>query len=212
MTGRAELLYFADPMCSWCWGFSPVIEQISQHFRESLPIRVFMGGLAVGVDRPLSASAKEEIAAHWHHVQQDSGQAFDFSFFDRDSFVYNSELPSQAVVAIRNADLDGLGFLSKIQQAFYEHNKDITAADVLVDVAADSGYERRSFTEKLHDTFTIQDTAKDFELTKKLGIKGFPALLGMANERIELLTMGFEKYGPLEEKIESWWKSNANSN
>ena len=212
MTARAELLYFADPMCSWCWGFAPVIEQISRDFNESLPIRIFMGGLAVGVERPLSAAAKKEIAGHWHHVQQDSGQAFDYSFFERDGFVYNSELPSQAIVAIRNADLDALGFLSKVQQAFYEHNKDITSADVLTDVAADSGYDRGSFAERLHDSFTKEDTAKDFELTKKLGIKGFPALLGMANERIELLTMGYEKYSTLEPKIESWWQNHSNSN
>ncbi|MDB5418474.1 MAG: dithiol-disulfide isomerase, partial [Phenylobacterium sp.] len=23
-----HLIYFADPMCSWCYGFSPVIEEI----------------------------------------------------------------------------------------------------------------------------------------------------------------------------------------
>ena len=23
-----HLIYFSDPMCSWCYGFSPVIEQV----------------------------------------------------------------------------------------------------------------------------------------------------------------------------------------
>ena len=24
-----HFIYFADPMCSWCWGFAPVIEKIA---------------------------------------------------------------------------------------------------------------------------------------------------------------------------------------
>ena len=42
---KPHLVYFADPMCSWCWGFSPVIEAISEQFGTSLPIRLIMGGL-----------------------------------------------------------------------------------------------------------------------------------------------------------------------
>ena len=39
------LVYFADPMCSWCYGFSPVIREIADHFGERLPVEVVMGGL-----------------------------------------------------------------------------------------------------------------------------------------------------------------------
>ncbi|MCH7478788.1 MAG: DsbA family protein, partial [SAR324 cluster bacterium] len=24
------LYYFGDPMCSWCWGFKPVLEQVDR--------------------------------------------------------------------------------------------------------------------------------------------------------------------------------------
>ncbi len=27
-----HLVYVADPMCSWCWGFSPVIDAIRERF------------------------------------------------------------------------------------------------------------------------------------------------------------------------------------
>ena len=43
-----RLIYFADPMCSWCYGFSPVIAQIRQTFGRALPIEVVMGGLRPG--------------------------------------------------------------------------------------------------------------------------------------------------------------------
>ena len=201
---QPELLYFADPMCSWCWGFSPVIAQIANELSETLPIRVFVGGLAIGVDHPLSETAKREIATHWQHVHDLTRQAFDQSFFDREEFVYNSELPSQAVVAIRNANQDSLQFLSQLHRAFYAENQDITDESVLTDIAVSCGFEPQSFCDQLRAEATLEDAQKDYELTQKLGIQGFPALLGMADGRIELLTMGYQDYANLMPKIEKW--------
>ena len=33
-----HFLYVADPMCSWCWGFSPVIDKIDETFGETAPV------------------------------------------------------------------------------------------------------------------------------------------------------------------------------
>ena len=83
----AELLYFVDPMCSWCWGFAPVIAQIAERYGGELPLRIFLGGLAVGVEKPLGDTGKAKIEEHWHHVEKESGQTFDYAFFDREGFV-----------------------------------------------------------------------------------------------------------------------------
>jgi len=39
------LWYFADPMCSWCWGFSPVIETLRDEYRERMKTALVLGGL-----------------------------------------------------------------------------------------------------------------------------------------------------------------------
>ena len=41
------LRYFGDTMCSWCWGFNPVLEQVEQGYPELKRITV-MGGLRGG--------------------------------------------------------------------------------------------------------------------------------------------------------------------
>jgi len=53
-----HLIYFADPMCSWCYGFSPVIDDIRRAYGNALPIRVVMGGLRPGTDKPVTEAAK----------------------------------------------------------------------------------------------------------------------------------------------------------
>ena len=91
----ANLLYIADPMCSWCWGFSPVIELVRKNFENQLPMQVLMGGLRPGTNEPMGDSMKNEIKEHWKHVHQATGQPFDYSFFDRKGFVYDTEPAAQ---------------------------------------------------------------------------------------------------------------------
>ena len=86
-----HLIYFADPMCSWCWGFSPVIEAVRERFGPSLPIRLMLGGLRPGTTEPMTEGSKREICEHWEHVHEASGQPFDWSFFDREGFIYDTE-------------------------------------------------------------------------------------------------------------------------
>ena len=48
-----RFIYFADPMCSWCWGFAPVIEQtLRRRYGEAIPVRLVLGGLRPGPPSP----------------------------------------------------------------------------------------------------------------------------------------------------------------
>ena len=45
----ATLHYVGDPMCSWCWGMSPVMAETARWCRaEGLGFRIVMGGLRAG--------------------------------------------------------------------------------------------------------------------------------------------------------------------
>jgi hypothetical protein len=72
------LWYFADPMCSWCWGFAPVIEQVREAFHERTKIALVLGGLRPGTTEPMSPQAREDILHHWRQVHELSGQDFRF--------------------------------------------------------------------------------------------------------------------------------------
>ena len=50
---QPHLVYFADPMCSWCWGFAPVINAIRGRYGERLPVRLIVGGLRPGTTEPM---------------------------------------------------------------------------------------------------------------------------------------------------------------
>ncbi|MFQ5636915.1 MAG: hypothetical protein ACE5IR_02840 [bacterium] len=43
-----EIIYVADPMCSWCWGFSPVLAKIRQVAKDKVTVSLLVGGLRAG--------------------------------------------------------------------------------------------------------------------------------------------------------------------
>ena len=210
MAGR-HLVYFADPMCSWCYGFSPVIAGITAHFGARLPARLVMGGLRAGNTRPMADNDRSTIRRHWEHVQQASGQPFDFSFFDREGFVYDTEPACRAVVTMRllNPDL-ALALMKRIQQAFYAENRDVTSAEVLSDLAGEAGLDRDGFSSEMQSPEARNATFRDFLTAQEAGISGFPTLIaGSSESGYTLVTNGYRPIDGLIEALEKWLATDA---
>lgn len=201
------LLYFADPMCSWCWGFSPVIDAIRARFPEQLPIRLILGGLRPGVTTPMNSAARASTREHWIHVSEASGQPFDFSFFDRAEFVYDTEPASRAVAVMRRQGMPAaLNCLKRLQHAFYAENKDVTDPGVLADIAAEFGYDRARFLSDLEAPRAIKETWLDFGIAQGLGIAGFPTLVigPTPNGAYEIITRGFQPASSILPALQDW--------
>lgn len=98
------LWYFADPMCSWCWGFSPVIEAIREQYGDRLKIALMLGGLRPEVSTGMSQSECDEILQHWREVHARSGQTFSFDGAPVAGFVYDTEPASRAVISVGALD------------------------------------------------------------------------------------------------------------
>src|SRR2546423_7684183 len=139
-----RFIYFADPMCSWCYGFAPVISTLAERFEGRLDLQLVMGGLRAGHATPMRPEDKAYIRDAWTQVNTASGQPFDFSILDREGFVYDTEPACRAVVTARRLQPRmALPFLARIAQAFYAENRDMTAAEEIAAVAEAAGFERR---------------------------------------------------------------------
>jgi putative protein-disulfide isomerase len=182
-------------MCSWCWGFSPVIDAIAERFGEGLPIRLMLGGLRPGTTEPLDERAKASIREHWNHVNEASGQPFDFAFFAREGFVYDTEPACRAVVVARRGGMGpALRLLKSVHRAFYAENRDATDAAVLADVAAERGLDRDAFLQAFGSAEAKEATWTDFAIAQRAGITGFPTLLAGTAEGAPytIVTQGFQ--------------------
>ncbi|MCH9681334.1 MAG: DsbA family protein [Deltaproteobacteria bacterium] len=189
------MMYFADPMCSWCWGFAPVVSRLVDALGDSMHVQVVLGGLAPGAVQPLSAPTKVEIRHHWEKVHEQTGQPFDFEFFERESYVYDTEPACRAVVAMRRLRPEAkLAYLTRIQEAFHSEGADPTDAWVLRTLAAELGVKRDAFATVVDELETHERTRADFALSRELGVQGFPTMLLVGEGPPRVIAQGYRRY------------------
>ncbi len=204
---RKHLLYVADPMCSWCYGFAPVIAGLADHFGDRLPVQLMMGGLRAGNTKPFTDDDKRTIGGHWRKVESATGQPFDFARMEaRKGWVYDTEPACRAVVTMRLLHpAVALAYKARVQHAFYAEGRDTAADHVLADIAADMGLDREMFFAELITEEARRETQRDFLAAQKAGIRGFPALLaGDGEGRYILVTNGYRPLDGLPEALEKW--------
>jgi putative protein-disulfide isomerase len=204
--GERRLIYFADAMCSWCYGFAPVIGRIRQTFGETLPIQLVMGGLRPGTTEPLTDEARSTILEHWGHVEEASGQAFDPSVLT-ETFVYDTDPAARAVVLVRGHDPQmAIDFLERVQRAFYAEARDVTRLDVLAELAAGIGFEAEPFAEALAGEAIKNAAWRDYAVSQRAGVSGFPTLVGGPDEegRFGVVTRGFAHGDEVLRVLEAW--------
>lgn len=206
-----RLVYFADPMCSWCYGFVPVITAIAERFEGRMELQVVMGGLRAGNTAPLRKEDKAYIREAWTSVGTASGQRFDFTFFERERFVYDTEPACRAVVTARRL-LPRLAFpfLGRVSEAFYAENRDMTSTAEISAVAEEAGFDRQAFTDAFLGADCRNETFRDFLSAQELGIQGFPTLIAGSPEKgYALVTNGYRPLQDLLDPLERWWAAGA---
>jgi len=202
-----HLIYFADPMCSWCYGFSPVIEEVRRNFGRALPVRVMMGGLRPGTERPMDEAAKREVLSHWTHVHEATGLPFDEGALDREGFVYDTDPGARAVVVIRRQSQElAVSYLARAQRAFYAEGRDVTSGEVLADLAEELGFDRESFLDQWSAEEAKQETWRDYAISQRAGVTAFPTLVGGPNEEgvYGVVTRGYAPADQVVGVLKDW--------
>ena len=202
----SRLLYVMDPMCSWCWGFSPIAEALVEQAQAAgVELHLVVGGLRTGSGSALEPATRRYILEHWRAVTEATGQPFSFDDALPDGFVYDTEPACRALVAARSLAPDCAWKLVKlIQEAFYVQGRDVTQASVLVELAEAAGVPRIEFSAVFDTAEQHAATAADFTWVQDLGIAGFPTLLAERDGQLALLTNGYQPLEPLSDLLARW--------
>lgn len=207
-----ELIYVADPMCSWCWGFSPVMQKLADLIRSRAALRVLPGGLRMDSSYPLSEFEAREIMQHWQEVARRTGQPFDFSRPLDASYVYNTGPSCKALSLVAHERPScALDYLRSLQQAFYVGRRDLKDPEVLADYARTYGFTRANFIEALDLPATREALEQDIHFVRRCGIEGYPSVLLRSGARVQRLTIGYQTYEVLEPHVLRWLDEMTNS-
>jgi len=214
-----RFIYVADPMCSWCWGFSPTFSRLLE--LHPVPVTVKAGGLRPGAAaKDLDATMIGHLEHHWKQVAEASGQPFKYDLFAWDAWRYDTELPCMSLLAMRELDVEDessattVAWLKLLQQAFYHENIDITDSavypELLERLANDSAGETASkvvidsdaFVKRLAEESLKTDTYQEFTEMRQMGVNGFPTLILDYQEKLYALATGFSPLHTIEARLE----------
>jgi putative protein-disulfide isomerase len=201
-----KLIFVADPMCSWCYGFGKELSLLQER-HPAVPIEIRAGGVRAGDTEVMSDEMKDFRLTHWSRVESMSGLPFNREAFKALSgFVYDTEPACRAIVATRKLapGINQLGVFRAIQRAFYADGKDTTNGSVLSEVAAAAISEQgvaistSEFFAEWSNPHTVRETAADFQLVRAWGVNSFPALLLERDGKLQSVTRGYATFDELE--------------
>jgi len=192
-----NLIYVGDPMCSWCYGFAAPLDQLLADPQDAAPLQLalVMGGLRPFTTEPITPERANELAGHWHHVAQASGQPFTpapDTAIHQPGFIYDTEPASRATVTVRSLWPKLVWrYFKAVQHAFYAEGRNVTEPGVLADVAEAHGIPRAEFAKAFASQAMRDATLQDFQQSQSWGIRGFPTLVAEHGDHLHLVGSGF---------------------
>lgn len=203
MEKEVTLIYFADPMCSWCWGAAPAITQLKEEFADSVNFKLVMGGLRPHNTQKMSEKAKKNLLHHWQEIGEMTGQDFQYHILNDENFIYDTEPAARAVVSIREIKPEvEFDFFKKVQYAFYAENQNPTQVKTYEEICNHYTIDYLFFKEKFESEEMKEKTEDDFDFTRQFGVNGFPALLLQVGEKAKPIARGYLPYKQLLQNFE----------
>lgn len=180
---NTKLIYVHDPMCSWCWGFRPVLQQLLAALPENIKVIRMLGGLAADTDSPMPEEMQSSLQKTWQAIQERiPGTEFNFDFWTNCAPRRSTYPACRGVIAARQQDEKyDEAMTYAIQTAYYLHAKNPSDDSTLIELAESIGLDHIEFEQALNSTSTQQILADEIDFNRNLGVQGFPSLVLVDN-------------------------------
>lgn len=203
VTETREIIYVGDPMCSWCWGVAPELDELARR-RPDLPMRIVLGGLRPGPNaRVVDESMVRHLSTHWHHVSDATGQPFDHSLLERPGWVYDTEPACRAVVVMREMD-EGKAWplFKRLQELFYAEGVVLSDTSIYPTVVGDFDVDTGAFMDRFDSKEAVKATWRDFATAHNWGITGFPTVVARAGDQGHLVAQGYASADAMSQALD----------
>ena len=203
---KSKIIYIYDPLCGWCYGFSPVIRKIQEEYKDKMDFDIISGGMIVG-DRvgPVGAFA-DYILKALPRLEEMTGVKFGEPYLSKlkDKSLYQSSLkPCIALEVFKSYNQkDAIAFASAIQKAQYIDGHDLQDDSVYLELLKPYAIATEEFLQKLNSDEFKYETTNQFKMIQDWGISGFPAVILVKDNQFYLIAKGYVDYENLSKVIE----------
>ena len=204
------LIYCYDAYCGWCYGFSPVVKEIEQAFKDKLTIAVLSGGMVLPeTPQPISVTAGY-IKDAYKTVEEYTGIKFGEDYLwhifnpDKSDWFPNSEKPAIALSIIKEYHPEkAVSFAADLQHALHFEGRDLTDDEAYRHLLPNYYMDADTFYSDLHSEQFKEKAHYDFALVKQLQVTSFPQLLLQASDsKFYLIAKGYTDFETVKGRID----------
>lgn len=206
MSTHNKLYYVYDPMCSWCWGYKPVWQKISQQLESKIEIQYVLGGLAPDSDQPMPEEMQRQIASYWKKIEDFLGTEFNYDFWQKNTPRRSTYPSCRAVLAARKQGAEQ-AMLSAIQHAYYLEARNPSDDEVLLSLAANIGLDAAKFEVDFFSAELNKEFLQELEFARRIGGNSFPSLFVATEQGIIELQVDYQSAETTIDQVEqilSW--------
>lgn len=196
-----KIYYVMDVMCGWCYAFSDVITKINEEFKDQADFSIVPAGMWLNENiKKITPNFSDFIRENNIRITEISGKEFGEDFYlmlkDRDT-VLDSLPGSKAINIINKIDNKAsFKYLKALQKEFFVNGKNMNDLNVYSKIAEELGIDGENFKKQFSSKELIDETFKQFNFTKELGVRSYPSLVFVNNDEVSLISSG---YSSLEE-------------
>lgn len=213
MTAKSQpkdtVIYVFDPMCGWCYGFDPVMEDVAAQYAERFHFQVVSGGMITGNRQGIiSPEFSQYILSTVPRLEQMTGVKFGEVYLSRlrDGSCYaSSERPSRALAIFREKQPDkAIEFANAMQRALFLDGMSLEDDATYQSLCAHFEVDADAFLLQLDSQGARAAAERDFARAQSLGVSGYPAVVGLKDGKSVMLANGYTDRKTLEKQMASF--------
>ena len=203
---KVKIIYVYDALCGWCFGFSPTMAVLKEHYKDKVNFEIVSGGLIVGVRIGLIGEVAPYISKAYKDVENATGVKFGAKFLDgtlKEGKAIFSSIPPAIALSIMKEKYPekSFEFASLLHQLIYVDG--VEQKESYGTYASTLGYDKDEFNLKMKDNVYIQKAYKDFEYAKQLGVNSFPTIILEKDGKREIIFNGCLQFDRAKNLIDS---------
>ena len=197
----ATLYFYHDPMCSWCWGYRPVSDQVMVSLPSDVQLVKIVGGLAPDSDAPMPENLLEGLPKAWKRIHELLGTEFNFDFWTKCKPRRSTYPACRAVLAagIQN-HYDEM--IDAIQRAYYLRAMNPSDLETLELLASEIGLDAEKFAKDIRSVEIEEELQRQVDFSRQSPIDGFPSLVMDIEGQLITVTRDYKNPQPTLDHID----------
>jgi putative protein-disulfide isomerase len=205
---KDKLIYITDALCSWCYGFIPVMEEVHKKWKKQLDFVVMSGGMFAGSNEGPVGKVASGLGDEVKEVAKKTGAKFGDTFIKdilgngKSKF---TSVPAGWAMTVFKKQFPHkqLEFMHALQRGIFHDGIEPSDVAGLAALAVPFGADADAFAKSMKKSKTMDETEDEFFSVSELGVEGFPTLAYQHDSELYFVSYGCSDLATVEKAIAS---------